>query len=201
MQTHLIRASRAVHKRTVPQVDLLDLDPIIQLFLHLLPDRQRIGRSMVGSVEHQQMCFFLRLPLCLQDLMSQDLRTLFIGTEPVRVHVSSLDQIVVERGSSFHQRPSDKRAAGTVRRDRQLPRRRFRVKFTLRIDDHAADSTGKDLFTAAQPGEDFIVTAVDAVFSERNCEQEPPSPVSFRVLFQEIHVLHDLCIDPVQCRL
>lgn len=112
MQTHLIRASRAVHKRTVPQVDLLDLDPIIQLFLHLLPDRQRIGRSMVGSVEHQQMCFFLRLPLCLQDLMSQDLRTLFIGTEPVRVHVRSLDQIVVERGSSFHQRPSDKRAAG-----------------------------------------------------------------------------------------
>ena len=130
--------------------------------------------------------------------MYQDLSALFVGTEPVRVHIGGLDQVVVERGGSFHQRSADEGAAGTVCRHRQLSRCGFRVKFALSIDDHPSSRPREDLITAPQPGEKLVVATVDAVCSKRNCKQESASTISAGILLQKLHVFHDLGVDPVK---
>ena len=146
------------------------------------------------------MRFFFRLPCFFQNLMCQDRSALFISAEPVRVHIGSLDQVVIEGGGSFHQRAADKGTSGAVCRHRKLSRRRFRVEFALRVDDHASGRPREDLVTAPQPGENFVVTAVDAISPKWNCKQESASTIFEGILLQNFHVFHDLGIDPVKRR-
>ena len=97
--------------------------------------------------------------------MCQDRSALFISAELVRVHIGGLDQVVIEGSGSFHQRAADKGTSGAVCRHRKLSCRRFRLEFALRVDDHARSRARENLVTAPQPGENFVVAAIDAVFA------------------------------------
>ena len=123
--------------------------------------------------------------------MCQDRSALFISAEPIGVHIGSLDQVVIEGGGSFHQRAADKGTSGAVCRHRKL---------SCRVDDHASGRPREDLVTAPQPGENFVVTAVDAISPKWNCKQESASTIFEGILLQNFHIFHDLGIDPVKRR-
>ena len=47
VQAHLVRTAGTVHESTVSKVDLLNFDPVIQMLFYFLPDRQRVGGTVV----------------------------------------------------------------------------------------------------------------------------------------------------------
>ena len=155
------------------------------------------------------MRVLLLLPHKGHQLFCQDSGGLLICAESVGVHVHGLDNEIVEGRSSLHQRAAYKSASGLIGCHGQLSGRRFCVKFAVRIDHESCKRTFQYLISGTEPCKDLVITAVHAVFSQRDCKQDLAAAEtggsvacdSFMLaafLPEDVHVLKDFHVHAVQ---
>ena len=91
------------------------------------------------------------------------------------MQVFRLDIVIVQRSGALYQRSARESASRPVGGKDHVSPDGFRIKFTVAVQDHAANNPVQRILMQPEIFHHRIPGQVDAGFTQRNGEQNPPA--------------------------